>query len=71
MPRVDKDTFIQEMLAAHAHNVATAPPQPDSVEWWRQVAQGLSVECHKIKATLAAQQAELFECRERIKAEGK
>lgn len=36
MPRVDKDTVIQEILSA-----LPTKPIPDSAEWWQEVAQGL------------------------------
>lgn len=54
MPRVDKDTFIQEMLAAHA--CQASKPEPDSKDWWREVAQGLGVKCGD--AERRAEQAE-------------
>lgn len=68
MPRPDKDMLIQEMLTAHEASVASAPVKPDSVEWWRQVAQGLGVECHTLKAKLAEQDRALARLRDALRA---
>ena len=50
MPRVGKDTVIQEMLSA----LPSQKPKPDSAEWWQQVAQGLGVTIHQQKMEIAA-----------------
>jgi hypothetical protein len=57
MPRVDKDTFIQEMLQAHEFN--RAKPVPDSAEWWKEVAQGVSVKAFDAEQALTTARQEI------------
>lgn len=64
MPRVDKDTFIQEMLQAAEFN--RAKPEPDSREWWREVAQGLGVKCFAAQAAHDALAARVVELEARL-----
>lgn len=59
MPRADKATFIQEMLSEHElrQQREQRKPEPDSKDWWREVAQGLAVKAYdaEARATTAEQ----------------
>jgi hypothetical protein len=59
MPRADKAAFIQGMLSEHQlrQQREATKPVPDSMEWWRDVAQGLGVELATLRATIAEQAA--------------
>jgi hypothetical protein len=53
MPRPDKATFIQNMLSELEHQQngsAPSTPEPDSKEWWREVAQELGVKAQQAEA---------------------
>ena len=54
MPRADKAMFIQNMLSELEHQQngsAPSTPEPDSKEWWREVAQELGVKAQQAEAT--------------------
>ena len=44
-----REACIERLIGAMT-TTCEATPAPDSAEWWRQVAQGLSVEIAKLKA---------------------
>lgn len=49
---------LRQMVDAHREGVATKP-KPDSAEWWQEVAQGLGVTIHILRAERDALLAEL------------
>lgn len=67
MPRADKAAFIQNMLSElelKQNGTAPTKPEPDSKEWWREVAQGLGVECAALQRENAALRIELERMRD-------
>ena len=60
MPRADKAAFIQGMLSEHQlrQEREALKPEPDSKEWWREVAQGLGVKCQAAEALATQAEAE-------------